>query len=460
MTAIAMSKIKKHLLAGKILELQSADNAILRVRRGPSQHSTTKAEGCVLSVVLVGSPDSVTSSTVNVQAQIFLARSTMGHDTIPSFRRFRIVNNDPLGIETSETAMTVIPSAWNMVKRAVTLASGALLSKYCLTIFRYSPMLSKTCFVLAGGLVASSMGYTSDWAKDKIHDSIWDFGLYCFSLGITIVLHPIVLFILMTWFVFKVASYGPGDSKVSDWENDDDDLDPTSGTEPPSEPETSLCEAYRVQLLRDRYRLLSDKKCRTLHVETANVSEFDSVARFINGHEVSVSLPGVSLCRTHQRAYLDHVEENTCSTLDCMDRGYLNCDGRDQPVVECMQHMKLRIKSEGVGKGALYAEDDNISIASSRKKHSKKTRSSKKITRVSSKSESSELEDDDHDIPSLTKQLNDVRPGDLFSQRRKSADSVDNGLWQTSRSSSEEGELTGRSRLSMPDLAQPAGRKN
>ena len=159
---------------------------------------------------------------------------------------------------------------------------------------------------------------------------------------------------------------------------DEADPEPASGTEHPSEPETSLCEAYQAQLLRDRYRLLSDTRCRTSTTEAVNVSDFDSVARVLNGYEVSVSLPGVALCRAHQIAYQKHLAGNTCSTVDCSDRGYLNLDKRDQPVLECMHHMKHRIKDEGVGKGAFHIPGDNISIDSSHEPNLKQVKNRKR----------------------------------------------------------------------------------
>ena len=133
MSPPALSKVKKHLLAGKTLELKSIDNASIRVKQGPSRHANTKEEGCVLSVVLTASTDSELSSTTRVQSQVFLARTIVGHIVISSFRRYRFVSSDPLGIETSETALTMAPSDWNFFKRATTIAPCALLSRYCIS---------------------------------------------------------------------------------------------------------------------------------------------------------------------------------------------------------------------------------------------------------------------------------------------------------------------------------------
>ena len=70
-----------------------------------------------------------------------------------------------------------------------------------------------------------------------------------------------------------------------------------------------------------------------------------------------------------------------------------------------------------------------VSIASPHDPQLKKAKPSKRISRDPSKSDSSELEDDDLDIPSLANQLNAVRPNNLFTQNRKSDDSTETGLW-------------------------------
>ena len=209
-------------------------------------------------------------------------------------------------------------------------------------------------------------------------------------------------------------------------------------------------------LLRDRYRLLSDIRCRTPTTEAVHVSDFDSIDRVLNGHEVSVSLPGVDLCRLHQIAYRKHVADNACSNIDCSERGYVNLDKHDPPLIECMHRMKLRLKIGGVGKGEYRNPEDNLSVASSRGpslKHDSKP--SKKTPRVSSRSDSPELGDDELDIPSSTKQLNAVKPINLFNPKKKSNE-PEHGLWQSPQSSSEEeGGLTGRRRLTLPDRSQP-----
>ena len=99
----SLSKMKKHLMAGKIIELKSIDDAIIRVRQVPPGRANTKAEGFVLSVLLVSSPDSVLAVSVHVASQAFMARTIFDHIAIPTFRRYRFVSSDPLGVETSET---------------------------------------------------------------------------------------------------------------------------------------------------------------------------------------------------------------------------------------------------------------------------------------------------------------------------------------------------------------------
>ena len=185
--------------------------------------------------------------------------------------------------------------------------------------------------------------------------------------------------------------------------------DPVSGTEPPGESETMTCQAYQVQLLRGRYRLLADIACQISTTESMNVSEFNSVARVLGGYEVSVSLPEAPLRRTHQILYQKHVMSHTCSDVDCMDHGFVNLNKDDQPIIECMHRMKMGIKGGGVGKGKYRTPGDNISVASSRG-HSVRNvpNPSKKATQLSSRSDSSDLEEEDIDIPRLTNQLNAV----------------------------------------------------
>ena len=142
----------------------------------------------------------------------------------------------------------------------------------------------------------------------------WDLGLYLFSLGLGIFPRPLLVFVALTWFAYQVASYRIRNDNDVEVDNDVD-LDPISGAEPPCEPETSSIETYKVQLLRDRYRLLSDTRYRSISAEVLNISEFDSVARALNGYEVSGSLHGVTLRRARQIAYQKHVVENTCFPL-------------------------------------------------------------------------------------------------------------------------------------------------
>ena len=132
----------------------------------------------------------------------------------------------------------------------------------------------------------------------------------------------------------------------------------------------------------------------------------------------------------------------------------MNLDKNDQPVLECMRHMKLRLKTEGAGKGAYRNPEDCLVGAPSREpslKHAPKPPN--KNQRVPSRSDSSELEDGGVDIPSLTKQLNAVKPVNLFNRRRKSTDSHEPGLWKSVHSrSDDDGGSAGRSRLSLPEL--------
>ena len=162
---------------------------------------------------------------------------------------------------------------------------------------------------------------------------------------VVIISHPLAVFAMVSWFGYKVAIYPEHPPK-----HESDHDDGLSGTEPPSETESSKCQAYQIQLLRDKYRLLVDAPCETTNVSEMYVIEFDSVAVLLDGVEVEVSLPTMYLCRAHQHLYQTHVETNTCSDIGCVDRGFINVTTEGQPIMACVQHMKSRPKQEGVGK--------------------------------------------------------------------------------------------------------------
>ena len=80
------------------------------------------------------------------------------------------------------------------------------------------------------------------------------------------------------------------------------------------------------------------------------------------------------------------------------------------------------------------------------------------MTNESSRSESSELADGEefNDIPGLTKQLKAVNHVNLIHPKRTQRDHQEYGLWRSRNSSSEEeGGLTGRIRLSHPEMPRP-----
>ena len=145
------------------------------------------------------------------------------------------------------------------------------------------------------------------------------------------------------------------------------------------------------------------------------VSEFDSVA-LLGGVEVAVSQPTVYLCRAHQHLYQAHVETDTCSDIDCGDRGFANVTKEGHPITECVQHMKSRLQQEGVGEGMYQTSEDNLSVASSKEPSLPvKPKKLKRVSRESSHSESPDLVcgEERNDTPSLAKQLSDVNAVNL-----------------------------------------------
>ena len=173
-------------------------------------------------------------------------------------------------------------------------------------------------------------GIYSGREKAKSHESIWGVGVYLAPWLVVIIPHPLVVFSVVSRVAYKFASYPECLRKEVDHDG------PVSGTEPPSESETTNCQAYQVQLLRDRYRLLVDAPCNTKTIEGIYVGDFDSADRVSDGVEVFASLPTVSTCRDHQLLYRSHVKNHTCSEADCADRGFANPNKDDRQITECV----------------------------------------------------------------------------------------------------------------------------
>ena len=305
MTADSIGKMKKHLSNGKLIEVRS-DGEIIRLKQGPSRHANTKREGCTLSVKLTVSPSSQKMELAHSTSEIFIARTDEDHPTLSTFRKYRMITNGPSGVETSDNPST--PALWKSSKQFTSFSTGDFLMKYCMVYARHSPILTKVCIVLAAGLVGSSLGFTSEWAKEKMNESIWDLSHYAFSWLLLMILHPVVVTIFCLYLIWRLPSWAF--PKMP--QKTEEDSDKISATEPPIGDETGCCMAYQVQLLRDQYRLLSDERCSASTGSKIRLSDFDSASQLIDGVEVSAALPTITLCRKHQKGYKKHITFHTC----------------------------------------------------------------------------------------------------------------------------------------------------
>ena len=178
MAADSIGKLKKHLPNGKLMEAKS-DGEIIRLKHGPSRHDNAKREGCTLSVNLMVAPSSQKTELIHSTSEIFIARADEDHPTLATFRRYRMLTNDPLGMETPNNPLT--PMLWKSFIQFASFSTGAFLMKYCTVYALQPPVLTKMCIVFAAGMVGSSLGFTSEWAEEKPNESIWDLAHYAFS---------------------------------------------------------------------------------------------------------------------------------------------------------------------------------------------------------------------------------------------------------------------------------------
>ena len=94
MTADSLGKLKKHLSNGRFIEVKSGGETI-RLKQGPSRHANTKREGCILSVNLISPPSSRMTELISSTEEIFIARTGEDHSTLATFRKYRMIMNDP-----------------------------------------------------------------------------------------------------------------------------------------------------------------------------------------------------------------------------------------------------------------------------------------------------------------------------------------------------------------------------
>ena len=165
--------------------------------------------------------------------------------------------------------------------------------------------------VLSDGMVGSSLRFATEWDKGRMGDSLWDLGNYSISWCLLFLSHPVAIAIFLTWFAWKV------DTATVPFKMEKT-VEPTgilSDTGPPCESGNNICMAYRVQILRDKYRSLPDSRRSSITNMSMNLRELDIAAQIIGGVDVSFSLPTAPLFPRHQDAYASHVSPHTCSSL-------------------------------------------------------------------------------------------------------------------------------------------------
>ena len=87
-----------------------------------------------------------------------------------------------------------------------------------------------------------------------------------------------------------------------------DQRETLSGDAPPSGPESDKCQAYKVQLLRGRYRLLVHSPRPNMTTNEMAIIDCDRIARVVGGVEVSVFRPNVTMRPIHHQLYASHVK--------------------------------------------------------------------------------------------------------------------------------------------------------
>ena len=156
-----------------------------------------------------------------------------------------------------------------------------------------------------------------------------------------------------------------------------------------------------------------------------NIREFDITAQMIGGIDVSVSLRTGPMCPRNQEAYSKHVIPHTCSSCDCVERGYSSITSGGKSVTGCIERMRTRLKFEGM---ATYKGNDSIIAGSPKRSNMPQLAHLPSVDprrngQDSSCSSSSDLlgSDDPISIPSLAKHLKVPQPKDLFRKRRSPA---------------------------------------
>ena len=144
----------------------------------------------------------------------------------------------------------------------------------------------------------------------------------------------------------------------------DGPVDVASCAEPPRDHDASLCRDYKVQLLRDKYRLPAERSCPEMDDIEMGIREFDSIARVVGESEVSVSIQMVRLRPSKQRDYSSHVIAHTRVMEECIERGFRKIKGDKEEIAECIAHMGERLEYESQCYGYSKGHGDTFKAAS------------------------------------------------------------------------------------------------
>ena len=145
-TDMSVAALGKYLISCKFPEV-SAEGEIILSNQGPCRRANTKTGGFVLSVSLISPPSSQRTELIQITSELFVARTVIDHLALATFRRYRMVNYDPVGGETSNEPLT--PEIWTSFQRFASPEPGGFLTKYCMAYSRISPMLAMACILLS-----------------------------------------------------------------------------------------------------------------------------------------------------------------------------------------------------------------------------------------------------------------------------------------------------------------------
>ena len=101
LAATSFIKVKTRILPSRSIDLLPSDKEAIRLKQCPSRHANTKPTRSLSSVVVVGSPSSPLTESIQITGEIFIGRTDVGHLEHPTLRFYRFVSTDPLVAITS-----------------------------------------------------------------------------------------------------------------------------------------------------------------------------------------------------------------------------------------------------------------------------------------------------------------------------------------------------------------------